>query len=415
MAGGATKKTNETERLLGEILNKLSILVTKIDFHTSILKDMEKNSSDLRPIQEALNSEIRNLSNTIAVIPQTTRQIPVDELLSTPEWISNLNDANLEKEAFRKRKEISKLWSRNLNDRKQNFWNAYKCEKYAEVYSRWITMDSPIFPRKFLIKEIEAEPIEDTKLRWDLAIQQFQTEISIILNKQTRYTEKYNAIDAEMVAGIQKISTERIAEKLKEIWTRDIFKEEEKSRNLWHKKQEFLENYIKNYGKEQSFEDNRKPNKYKKRQQRSKLQTGQNTRRQPSGQKKITNRRRSSSTARKNTSTNISRRQSRSVSTKGERKSYAEVVRNASSQKRRTANPQSAGRGNYQQNRRPRNKSVNRSRINKNNVQNNRQNYVNYVKTNQRQNQEKRIHFLVSGQITPEREKNPEETSLKHA
>ncbi|CAG2246045.1 unnamed protein product [Mytilus edulis] len=195
MAGGATKKTNETERLLGEILNKLSILVTKIDFHTSILKDMEKNSSDLRPIQEALNSEIRNLSDTIAVIPQTTRQIPVDELLSTPEWISNLNDANLEKEAFRKRKEISKLWSRNLNDRKQNFWNAYKCEKYAEVYSRWITMDSPIFPRKFLIKEIEAEPIEDTKLRWDLAIQQFQTEISIILNKQTRYTEKYNAID----------------------------------------------------------------------------------------------------------------------------------------------------------------------------------------------------------------------------
>lgn len=55
MAREATKKASETERLLGDILDKPTMLVMKSDFQVSVLKDIENNSSDVRPIQESLN------------------------------------------------------------------------------------------------------------------------------------------------------------------------------------------------------------------------------------------------------------------------------------------------------------------------------------------------------------------------
>ncbi|KAJ8316545.1 hypothetical protein KUTeg_005902 [Tegillarca granosa] len=100
-----------------------------------------------------------------------------------PLWTTDFNEIKLEKEAFRKRKQMWKEWRKNLNIRKQNFWNTLKCEKYAETYSNWIELDAPILPRKYLIKEITGEAETETKLRRDLAIIRFRTDIAIIKNK----------------------------------------------------------------------------------------------------------------------------------------------------------------------------------------------------------------------------------------
>jgi len=84
----------------------------------------------------------------------------------------------LEKEAYRRKNQINKLWKRSLNYRKQHFWNTYKCEQYAKIYKHWISKDIPIVPRKYLIKEIKGEPQEETELHWNLMIKKFETDIN---------------------------------------------------------------------------------------------------------------------------------------------------------------------------------------------------------------------------------------------
>ncbi|CAG2210251.1 unnamed protein product [Mytilus edulis] len=208
---GAPKNACEKERFLVEILDKLTMLVIKFDFQVSVLKDIETNSSDVRLIQESLNSEILKLTDAIGTI---NHQPSIDQVhTSTPEWMIELNDSNFEIEAFRKRKQLWNIWWKCLNDRKQSYWNAFKCDKYVETYSHWISKESPILPRKYLIKEIKGEPEEETKLRWDLAISSFQTDISIIQSKQARYKQKYIALDSEMMEEIRRISTGNITEK----------------------------------------------------------------------------------------------------------------------------------------------------------------------------------------------------------
>lgn len=72
-------------------------------------------------------------------------------------------------------------------------------------------------------------------MRWDLVIQKFQTDIAIISNKSVRYRTKYELLDTQIKAEISQVSKGSIAEKMLEIWTTDIFKEEAKSHELWKK------------------------------------------------------------------------------------------------------------------------------------------------------------------------------------
>ena len=57
---------------------------------------------------------------------------------SPPIWASELNDLHIEKEAYRKQKQILKVWKRLLNQRRNHFWNALKCEK---IFRNLFTVD----------------------------------------------------------------------------------------------------------------------------------------------------------------------------------------------------------------------------------------------------------------------------------
>ena len=136
-----------------------------MDSQTSILHEMKKHSTDGKQVSEHLHSEIKNLSTILSTVERTTT-----EMLPQPTWILELNETNLEKETQRKRKQMSTTWKKLLNIRKQHFWKAYKCERFATTHSNWISLAIPILPRKYLIKEIIGEPEEETKLRWDLTV-----------------------------------------------------------------------------------------------------------------------------------------------------------------------------------------------------------------------------------------------------
>ncbi|CAG2222931.1 unnamed protein product [Mytilus edulis] len=133
---------------------------------------------------------------------------------STPPMWLELNEVSIEKEAYRKKKQISKIWKHLLN--------APKKERYEQ-----------------------------------------------------KYQESDNLINQE----IDQISTNSVTDKLREIWSKEISNEEEKSIKRWSEKQKWLESYAENYGKPENPQNQqqksknqkqRKPKNFTEQRQRSK-------------------------------------------------------------------------------------------------------------------------------------------------
>ena len=213
------------EELLREISEKLSILIEKID-------------SNHDPINHALE----NINQHFETIYEKRRDfIDFGTDLAT-------NNMQLEKEISDKKNLIISAWKRNLNERKQAFWNALKTENTVNIFKKWRQHENIIIPRKFRIKTVAREDETERAIRENLALQKFDAEIALLETRTTRYTTRFQNIDLEMENEIKKISTGEIQNHLLKKWKKDTDDEEEKSNFIWTKKKFFYDNYEENYG-----------------------------------------------------------------------------------------------------------------------------------------------------------------------
>ena len=254
------KDNTLTDTLLGEISGKLTMLLSKMDSITGLLVDIKHKSSVSEDVSRQITEGIHHVNKGLETLLETSKSSSTD---SQPSMWMELNEVSIEKEAYRKRKQILSIWKKLLNSRKQNYWNALNCTNQAKKFSEWISSETPIIPRKFLIKEIKGEPTEETEIRWNLSIRRIETEISLLEARAIRYEVKYKQCDSNITEEISKISSNNVADKLKEIWTKEISQEEEKSVKRWEEKNVWLNSYAENYGKIE--EKPKTPNLNKKR------------------------------------------------------------------------------------------------------------------------------------------------------
>lgn len=128
-----TDKTvsNNMELLLKEISEKLSILIEKFD----------SNHEPIKQTLDAINQNFESINDK--------RQGFIDFGAT-----SATNNMQLEKEISIKKKIIIRTWKRNLNERKQAFWNALKTKNIVNIYKKWRQEENTIIiPRKFHIKK----------------------------------------------------------------------------------------------------------------------------------------------------------------------------------------------------------------------------------------------------------------------
>lgn len=354
---------------LGEISGKMTILISKIETMNGLLNDIHHKSKDLTGFDKEMKDGFKN----VCIELETIRNSSKSNESTPPMWLE-LNEVSIEKEAYRKKKQISKIWKHLLNARKQNFWNSLNCEKQANIYNDWINAEIPIIPQKFLIKEIKGEPEMETKLRWDLTIQRIHTEVSLLIAKKERYEQKYQESENLINQEIDQISTNSVADKLREIWSKEISNEEEKSIKRWSEKQKWLESYAENYGKPENPQNQQQKSKNQK-QRKPKNFTEQ--------------RQRSKTPLRTQWTKNKSQSRSRSRSknrpkTKNTKPLYSEVVKNRD--KKPTSKP-NMKRPNLKPNRNqtPNNRNKSLPSKNKN------------VDQNDVERRTKRIHFLGVG------------------
>lgn len=62
MTGETRTRTSESERLLGEISDKISAFLLQIETVTSVLKELEKHSTESKQLGEFVINELKNIS-----------------------------------------------------------------------------------------------------------------------------------------------------------------------------------------------------------------------------------------------------------------------------------------------------------------------------------------------------------------
>lgn len=239
-------ENNGMERILEEISEKLSTLCSKCELFTTAFQNMEEQTRLYRENVELLLSSKTEFGNNITV-ENCANDLPVT---NAQEIFKEWSEINLEKEAYKKRNQMKQHWFRLLNERKQAFWNALKHENLADFYEMWKAKENIIFPRKFRIKPIDGEPKEETQIRINLAIQKFETEITLLRLRVSKYRAKFEKCDETMMDEINQRSTGKIREKLTELWTQEVTREEEKSKRILDTKTTWLQQYEENYGNE---------------------------------------------------------------------------------------------------------------------------------------------------------------------
>ena len=86
-------------------------------------------------------------------------------------------------------------------------------------------------------KSINNEPEDQKMLRTKLALEKLKTEFEIFHSRSQQYQQKYENIDINIVKQIEKTGNYPVQNKLKEVWYEERSWKQEKSHNIWQKKE----------------------------------------------------------------------------------------------------------------------------------------------------------------------------------
>ena len=104
-------------------------------------------------------------------------------------------------------------------------------------------MDLPRMPRKFLPRFIRNENEEELEIRCQLAVEKFKSEVNLQKKRSEKYQERFMKIDVEMITYLTgHFENTEVCDGLIKEWETDCTKEEEKSIQIFDKKEDFFLN-----------------------------------------------------------------------------------------------------------------------------------------------------------------------------
>ena len=96
--------------------------------------------------------------------------------------------------------------------------------------------------RKFLPKIIPNENKEETAIRQQLSLEKFKAEISLQKIRSRKYLERFQTLDAHMIAHFTMNYDNDIGNSLTELWENDCLKQQQKSVNIFDRKKDWYLN-----------------------------------------------------------------------------------------------------------------------------------------------------------------------------
>ena len=241
------RKDVDSDILLAELLKKT-------DVTNQLLQDLIEVCSNLLPTHQ-LNSNF-DLNHFVDAEETNLKTVPtpnfeVSSYQSPTQLIQReVNELALQNEATRIKQRIKVNWMQTLNSRKQTYFKQISNANRAEYYEKWVNLENPVIPRKFRIKPIRGEPVEQTNVRIETAKNRVIGEIQLLRMRAENNHKKVMSIDLEMERILKTKANGRILEILQDMWKSECLKEEQISYNRWRYTETWLLDYEKNYGKE---------------------------------------------------------------------------------------------------------------------------------------------------------------------
>ncbi|CAB4041408.1 Hypothetical predicted protein, partial [Paramuricea clavata] len=229
------------------------------DILTCISKKLDNIGESLQQIVDHQHKEERNTSECFEQFNRSMSTIS-NEIGNA---LDKTNHINMENQVKNQRQKISRIWNNHLNKRKQLYWHSLNSENTALIYETWINKEKKILPRKFLIKSIANEDINETRIRQNSAVENFRNELALLNVRAERHKSKCKQTEEEMKKFLEDRFTGHTLTELKNLWHEDVTHEESKSLKKWESKQIWLEKYEAEFKHESFLKPPRKYNESK--------------------------------------------------------------------------------------------------------------------------------------------------------
>ena len=192
---------NEINDAMEEIPSKLLLVINAID------KGNAERHQLLRTLIEEVQTSNRKQNNVVEQVLQTISNNSAGMSTAIQEGFQGVENRNVEKgkidtNANKIKQHISTLWKNTLNSRKQVYFQYYKAKSITEIFTELLKENPPKMPRKFLPKTIPNENKEETAIRQQLILEKFKAEISLQKIRSQKYLERFQTLDAHMIAHV---------------------------------------------------------------------------------------------------------------------------------------------------------------------------------------------------------------------
>lgn len=225
----------------GSTSAQILCMVTNTDADVKDLVIIVKQLSEqITKLEEKVDNSLVSPSNPIPINNMTnTLDDKVIELHNIV--LSDKVDREIQSRCKTLKDRISMYWSRNLSLRKKSWWQYLQNSSKAELYTDWIA-DHPLYiPFKFKPKSIRGETNTATQVRIGTARTKYHNEIDLLKSYAGSHEQKYKDIDDEVIRYINNLTSNTEETKILEQWWRNDTKRcEDFSRQLWAKKEDFL-------------------------------------------------------------------------------------------------------------------------------------------------------------------------------
>ena len=216
-----TSNQSDERGILHHISNQLVTVINRLDKIATLLED-KKHEESIKSEFEETRQTIQKGFSTMATNAASTNNILLQK----------------DKEAL---KSHLKSWKNNLNERKQGYWSYLRTENLIKKYEEWCSNDPAIIPRKYTPKLIEEEPEEQKEIRMRYAKTSMKCDMEIMKLRITNFQSKYEAVDEAMISEIEAKTKDQITKAtLIELWKKECQEQDEKSKEIWKEKEEWL-------------------------------------------------------------------------------------------------------------------------------------------------------------------------------
>lgn len=136
---------------------------------------------------------------------------------------------------------ISADWNEAMTARKKGYWNSIKSRNKARLYEQWTVNHPNFIPKKFRPKIVKNEDPQRTDGRIREARERYKSDTANLKTYEKIHYDKYTKVDSEMMKKMEELSTlPEVTENLKSMWWNQVAENENKSLEIWNRKERFL-------------------------------------------------------------------------------------------------------------------------------------------------------------------------------